>query len=173
VAAGLLVGGPGGMVLLGLMGVTIGSLAAETHLLAPDRVDRPRRRTAALDRRRLADYWAPARQAVMAAVAVAAAVVLLGRYLNRLQPGTGGDWAMAALLLLVVAATLQWRVATRRRPALPSTLRFSDESDYPTVTAICWLIAIAQFWSHRGLGLHNRSRRGHVNNRSDDRGAMA
>ncbi len=201
VAAGLLIGGLGGMILLGLTGVTIGSLAAEAHLLAPDLEDRPRRRTAALDRRRLADYWAPARQVVMAVVALVAAVVVAGHYLGRLESATGGDWAVASLLLLVVAAGLQWRVATRRRPALPSTLRFSDDlvrrlaitngiaipatalalalvgqslwNDYPMVSAICWLVAIAQFWSHRGLGLDNLSRQPHLDDRSDDRGAMA
>lgn len=183
VLAGLFIGGIGGIVLVGLIGVTIGSLAAEVHLLRPDRVTgaRPKGpRVAGLERRSLARYWEPPRQLALTILGLVAACLLL---VNRFGPAIDGlrqPWAAGIVVIVAGAMVIQWRVAIRPRPALPESLRSSDDLvrslaitsgiANPAITlalaflgqalydvstplsVVAWLAALSLFWRFRRLG---------------------
>ena len=180
---GGLFGGFGAMVLVGLIGLTFGSLAAELHLLRPDRISGTRPagpRVAGLERRSLRRYWEPARQLALAAAGVVAVWLLLADRFG-LVDDLRVSWVVGVVLIVASALFLQWRVATRPRPALPGALRsaddlirslaithgianpaitlalaflgqgLSDTSDALSVMA--WLTALALYWRFRRLGL--------------------
>lgn len=184
VLAGLPTGGIGGIVLLGLIGLTAGSLAAELHLLGADRFDRgstaTRTRVAGLERRSLPRYWEPRREAALAFLGLIGIGLVVADRLGRVDPGLRAGWAVAVVAVVVSAFGIQWRVATRRRPALPESLRSSDDlvrslavtsgianpalslalallgqalsETAPFVSAVCWLAALALYWRFRRLG---------------------
>ena len=183
VLCGFFIGGFGGLVLVGLIGLTFGSLAAELHLLRPDRISGTRPtgpRVAGLERRSLRRYWDPARQLALAAAGAAGVWLLLANRVG-LVDDLRVPWVVGVVMIVGSALFLQWRVATRPRPALPGSLRSADDlirslavthgianpaitlalaflgqglSDTATgLSVMAWLTALALYWRFRRLGL--------------------
>jgi hypothetical protein len=180
VVGGLIAGGIPGLILFGLIGLTAGSLLSELHLIGPDRLSAGHR-TAGLQRRSLASYWNLRHQVAMALVAATAAGLIVGDRLGRLGFGFRPGWAVAAIAAVAAALGLQWRVAARRRPALPSSLRKSDNlvralaitqgianptlslslafvgqslwESNSVLAAAAWIAALMLYWGGRRLGL--------------------
>lgn len=120
------------LLLLGFGGIMVGSLSAELHHLRPAGGQGPR--AAELGRRRLSDYTVRIEQQTMAALAAIALGVLVldlvhGRVAGEGKGQSGGGWAwsLAVLVVLAVVVAMQWRIVTRRRPALPAELRRADD----------------------------------------------
>lgn len=120
------------VLLLGFGGIMLGSLSAELHHLRPAGGQGPR--AAELGRRRLADYTVRIEQQTMAAVAAGALGVLVLDLVNGRMAGEGKGqshgawlWSVAVLVVLAVVVAMQWRIVTRRRPALPAELRRADD----------------------------------------------
>ncbi len=180
VVGGLIAAGLGGLIIGGLAGVAIGSLLSELHLARRDRSG-SRHRTAGLERRSLTTYWNPRHQVVLLLLAVMGAGLFLAGRFGWVGYGFRPNWALAATITVVIAVVLQWRVAVRRRPALPSSLRRSDNLvrslaitqgianptiavavafiahslwfSNPLLSLAAWFLAIALFWGGRRLGL--------------------
>ncbi|MDH4366387.1 MAG: hypothetical protein OEY70_20080, partial [Acidimicrobiia bacterium] len=143
-------------------------------------------RAADLTRRRLSDYTAPGEQWLLGAVATGAVVLaasdLAGVPARTTDRGPGWPWAGAALGVVAVVAAMQWRIVSRRRPALPPELRRADDLarrlavsrgmaqpglalaltllaealtrlGLGLVAAICWLLAVGVWLGTRRLGL--------------------
>ncbi len=120
------------LAVLGFAGIMVGSLSAELHHWRPARGEGPR--AADLGRRRVGDYTHRSEQWAMAVLAVLAAGTLVAdRTAGRLagegqgRPGGVWPWSLAILVVLAVVVAMQWRIVTRRRPALPSELRRADD----------------------------------------------
>ncbi len=181
VISGFLIGGLGGMILVGLIGLTVGSLLAEVHLIRPERPAAGDRRTVGLERRSLTHYWRPLRQALLAAIGLGAVAAVVAQRFGWWMVGMHTGWAVAAAVVVVAALAIQYRVATRARPALSAALRSSDDlvrslaithgvanpalslalafigqaltNTAPVLSAAAWLAAVAIFWRFRRLGL--------------------
>ncbi len=120
------------LLILGFAGIMAGSLSAELHHWRPAGGDGPR--AAELGRRRLADYAVRLEQQALAAVAAMAVAALVadltvGRVAGEGEGEPGGvwPWSAAILAVLAVVVAMQWRIVTRRRPALPAELRRADD----------------------------------------------
>jgi len=128
----LLLSGDGhgpGLLVLAFAGIMAGSLSAELHHWR--RAGGGGARAADLADRRLGDYTVTGEQWLLGAVA-AGSVVLLAADLAGVTPGAtdrGPVWPWVACIVGVVAvvAGMQWRIVTRRRPALPAELRRADD----------------------------------------------
>ncbi len=122
-------GGLGPVVLLGFAGIMVGSLSAELHHWR--RVAGPGARAADLTRRHFGDYTVAGEQWLIGLLAAVALGVLAMEALGAevAGGGTGGawPWAVAALGVAAVVLAMQWRIVTRRRPALPAELRRADD----------------------------------------------
>lgn len=172
------------VVLFGFTGIMLGSLSAELH-----HWHRPHgrgARAADLTRRRLGDYTNPGEQWLVGAVALGAVVLaatdLAGVTARTTDRGPGWPWAVAALGVVALVAAMQWRIVTRRRPALPPELRRADDLarrlavsrgvaqpglalglvllaealtrvGLGLVAALCWLLAVGVWLGTRRLGL--------------------
>lgn len=176
---GLLVLGSGaGMASLALAGLMIGSCSAELHHLRGNRRSGPR--TAGLTQRRLGDYTVRREQMGLGIVAAGSLVALVAG-LVAAEP-TGVRWAALGLLTLAATLALQWRIAVRRRPALPAELHEADDLarhlavsrgvarpglalgsaflaqavgalGVSSLAAVIWVVAVGLFWWGRGLGI--------------------
>ncbi len=112
----------GDILLYGVGGVAIGSMAAQLH-----HVRRPiGPRTASLDRRSVADYIPANWQRRMIVVALMAVAMIVGG-IAITDARTASKWGAAALLVIGAAHLVQRRVATRPRPALTSGLQQADD----------------------------------------------
>lgn len=112
----------GDVLLYGVGGVALGSMAAQLHHVRRS----PGPRTASLDRRTLADYLPVAQRRRMIGVAgIAATMSVCALALD----GTtaAAPWAAGALAVLGAAHAVQLRVAGRSRPALASGLVETDD----------------------------------------------
>lgn len=114
----------GDLLLLGLGGVALGSMAAQLH-----QVRRlPGLRTASLDRRTVAQYSRSSERRRMAGVTACAALLTGTGIINAAELGVGPAlWGLFALSVLAIATAIQTRVARRPRPALGSDLRYADD----------------------------------------------
>ena len=135
--------GLGPVVLMGFVGIMAGSLSAELHHWR--RAAGPGARAADLTRRHLGDYTVAGEQwlvGLLAAVALGVlAIEALGADVSGVGvpgvklssdsagtvAGTAWPWASAALGVAAVVLVMQWRIVTRRRPALPAELRRADD----------------------------------------------
>ncbi len=173
----------GDVLLLGVGGVALGSMAAQLHHV--QRRSGPR--TASLQRRAVGDYLSVGSKRHLVAVGVAS----LSMFVAGLALGEGRTsavWAFAALGVLLIANLVQRRVAARPRPALPAGLNAADDLarglaidrglGQPAVyfalvllahgaldlrssvgnlawwiAAGCWLYALVAWWKNRRLGL--------------------
>lgn len=120
------------LLILGFAGIMLGSLSAELHHWRPAGGSGPR--AAELGRRRLADYTVRREQWTLAGLGlVAAAVAGIDLSVGRLagegdsEPGGAWPWSVSILVVLAVVLAMQWRIVTRRRPALPAELRLADD----------------------------------------------
>lgn len=120
------------LLLLGFGGIMLGSLSAELHHWRPAGGQGPR--AAELGRRRLVDYTVRIEQQAMAALALITLGVLVldlvhGRVAGegKGEPGGAWPWSVAVLAVLAAVVAMQWRIVTRRRPALPAELRRADD----------------------------------------------
>ncbi len=112
----------GDILLYGVGGVAIGSMAAQLH-----HVRRPTGpRTASLDPRSVADYIPANWQRRMIVVAVMAGGLIVGG-MAMSDARTATYWGVAALITLGGAHLIQRRVAGRPRPALASGLQQADD----------------------------------------------
>lgn len=133
-----------------------------------------------MERRFLSRYWEPPRQVALVALGIVSAGLLLADRFGFLDD-VRTSWAVGAVAVVASAVLLQWRVATRPRPALPPTLRASDDLvrvlaitlgiANPATTlvlaflgqavvdvsvplsVVAWLLALSLFWRFRRLGL--------------------
>lgn len=173
----------GGILVYGVAGLTIGSMAAQLHHVRR----RPGPRTASLAPRGLEAYVSRTTQTQMTIVAaIAAAVVVAGVAFD--HAGTASAWGAAALVVLCAGRLIQGRVASRARPALATGLERADDlarslaidrglarpATYcglamiasgvaqfePTIgdwagllSAAAWLLALIAWWRNRRLGL--------------------
>ncbi len=112
-------------VLIGILaGIAVGGAAAEIHSVGR-RESAPQ--SADMSVRHLRDYVTRTDSVALAAVAGAAVVMIAGAVLG-LVGGNGIVWASATALLAVGgAASMQWAVSVRRRPALSPDLRRADD----------------------------------------------
>ena len=173
----------GDVLLYGVGGVAIGSVAAQLH-----HVTRPSgTRTARLDRRTVADYLPPGwRRRMIATAALAAALAVAGLVLD--DSGSAAPWGGAALVALGACHVVQRRVAGRPRPALATGLALADDlarqlaidrglaqpatyfalaliahgaselepslGGWATLISVgAWLYALSAWWRNRRLGL--------------------
>lgn len=173
----------GDVLLYGIAGVTLGSMAAQLHHARP----RSGLRTASLDQRRLIDHLTPARARPMVAAGIAALGLVAGGLLLD-EVGSAARWGSAALVVLGATVVVQARVAGRPRPLLGSGLRRADDlarelaivrglaqpATYlclalvahgagrlepalgglaTVLSVIAWLTALRLWWRNRRLGL--------------------
>ncbi len=112
-------------VLIGILaGIAVGGAAAEIHSVGR-RESAPQ--SADMSVRHLRDYVTRTDSVALALVAGAAVVMIAGAVLG-LVGGNGIVWASATALLAVGgAASMQWAVSVRRRPALSPDLRRADD----------------------------------------------
>jgi hypothetical protein len=128
VLAGLLgARGPQGLSILDLLlfgtgGIAIGAMVAELHHVTR----RHGPRSARLEVRTIGDYIMRQDQRRMVGVATAATAVAIAG-LSWHDARAALWWGLAALVMLAVTATVQWRVATRPRPALTAALTRADD----------------------------------------------
>ncbi|MEZ5407310.1 MAG: hypothetical protein R2761_04745 [Acidimicrobiales bacterium] len=172
------------IVLSGFAGIMLGSLSAELHHWR--RPDGGGARAADLTRRRLSDYTSPGEQWLLGAAAMGAVILaatdLAGTTAHTTDRGPGWPWAGTALGVVAGVVAMQWRIVTRRRPALPPELRRADDlarrlavsrgmaqpglalalallAEASTrvglglVAAVCWLLAVGVWLGTRRLGL--------------------
>ncbi|MCP3909754.1 MAG: hypothetical protein GY745_02905 [Actinomycetia bacterium] len=112
----------GDLLLCGFGGIALGSMAAQLHHVRR----RPGPRTASLERRSVSDYLNLAVRRRMIGVAVASAVLAAaGLVLPDAQRAF--RWGLTALVVVALAHAVQWRVATRPRPALAADLTEADD----------------------------------------------
>ncbi len=165
----------------GIAGIAVGSLLAESHLLSTDERSADQRRVVDLRPRRPSDYWQPKRQLLLILVGLAAASVATAEIIGDDTIEVSSRWSTAAAATVAAAMIFQWRIANRRRPALPESLRSADDlirhlaitrgvadpalmcslvflakathPGHATVSALLWLAALRVFWTNRRLGL--------------------
>jgi len=112
----------GDVLLYGVAGITLGSMAAQlTQVRSPAGP-----RTASLDRRVILDYLPVKSRRRMIGIAAAAIVMTIGGIVVA-DTGSAIGWGVAALIVLGLAHLVQRRVATRPRPALNHELRQGDD----------------------------------------------
>jgi hypothetical protein len=163
----------------GLAGMVIGSLSAELHHC------RRRRGPASADLtpRRFRDFVQARDVGVLGAIGVLAAGVIVAAAAAGVDSSSAtAGWAAASAGVVVLVAGLQWRVVTRRRPALRPELRQADDlmrrlavshglahpgitlglgllgqallaAGMPLAGVICWLLAVGSWWTNRAVGL--------------------
>jgi hypothetical protein len=173
----------GGILVFGVAGLTIGSMAAQLHHVRR----RPGPRTASLAPRGLDAYVSRTTQTQMLVVAIiAVGVVIAGLALS--DTGSASAWGIAALVVIGVAHAIQRRVASRARPALTTGLERADDlarslaidrglarpatycglamiasgvanfeptlGDWAQLLSVAaWLLALIAWWRNRRLGL--------------------
>lgn len=117
----------GPILVLGLGGVAIGSMAAQLHQVRP----RSGLRTASLEQRSIARYAPTSTQRQLALSALGAVVVAVIGVIGLVRIDDAGStpmvWAGAALAVVAIAVGLQYRVSHRPRPALGPELRYADD----------------------------------------------
>lgn len=114
----------GGNVLVGgIGGAALGSLSAELHLCRPQRRST---RVATLERRQMRDYIGSSTYALGAIALIAIGVMAWAMIAGRATTATMW-WASLALIAMVIAAVMTWRVVMRRRPALATELIAADD----------------------------------------------
>lgn len=112
----------GDVLLYGVAGITLGSMAAQLHHIR--RSVGPR--TASLDRRVLSDYLPVESRRRMSGIAATALIMIIAALVVS-EARSAIWWGAAALTVLGLAYLVQRRVATRPRPALNSQLQQADD----------------------------------------------
>lgn len=122
--------GRGQLLVFGLGGVALGSMAAQLHQVRQG----SGMRTASLEHRSVSGYATVATQRQLLIIAIGAVVLVVIALFavvgtDRGEPSGRAPlwWAVAALAVLAVGAGLQRTVARRPRPALATGLRYADD----------------------------------------------
>ena len=112
----------GDVLLWGVGGIAVGAMAAELHHVKPG----SDRRTASLDVRSISDYLRDGdRRRMIGVGAVGGLLAATGFALDGVGPAAVAG--LAAMAVLGAAWAVQWRIATRPRPAISERLRKADD----------------------------------------------
>jgi hypothetical protein len=111
----------GDLLMCGVGGIALGAMLAEIHHVAPPRGTR----TASLDVRSIDDYLMTADRRRMVAVGtLSVAALAIGVIVGEAATAWSG---VAGLGVLLAARLVQWRVASRPRPAVADRIRRADD----------------------------------------------
>lgn len=112
----------GDILVWGVGGIAVGAMAAELHHVKAAKGPR----TATLDVRSIGDYLPDVDRRRMIGVGLVSGLVALAGLGS--DDGRSAAWVgIGALAVLGAAWAVQWRVATRPRPAIPEALRRADD----------------------------------------------